>query len=299
MTTTKSRPESHFIEAHSDSHSLRLHYLDWGNPHAGAPVIVCVHGFAMSAHSFNGFARRFRDRFHILSMDTRGHGDSGHAPAHAYTDEHNVDDLEAFIDALDLSRVILVGSSLGGRYSMMYADRHPERVDRIVVNDIGPVARPNANKRPADGLKRPREFEKPEDALPYLVQAIPPHGNLPFDEQVEQVRGLLRQREDGIWVWKMDTAPIRERRAGTTPPRPPVDLWPVVKRLQCPVLIVWGMKSHLLDEALARETVAALPDGEFVAVPDVGHVPWLTEPTAAEALERFLGASPLLTHSDP
>ena len=57
---------------------LQLHYLDWGN--AAAPPLVCVHGYTGSADAFNGFARHFRDRFHIVALDVRGHGESAWSP---------------------------------------------------------------------------------------------------------------------------------------------------------------------------------------------------------------------------
>jgi pimeloyl-ACP methyl ester carboxylesterase len=51
---------------------LRLHYLDWGN--AGAPPVVCVHGYTWSAQAFNAPARTFQDRFHVIAPDVRGDG---------------------------------------------------------------------------------------------------------------------------------------------------------------------------------------------------------------------------------
>ena len=63
---------------------VRLHYLDWGN--GGAPPVVCVHGYASSAQAFSAPARIFRDRFHFVVPDVRGHGESGWSPTGAYAD---------------------------------------------------------------------------------------------------------------------------------------------------------------------------------------------------------------------
>ena len=68
--TTHSQPRSTFLTVNG----LRLHYLDWGN--AGAPPVVCVHGYTSSAEAFNALARHFQDRFHLIVPDVRGHGES-------------------------------------------------------------------------------------------------------------------------------------------------------------------------------------------------------------------------------
>ena len=65
-------------------------------------------------------------------------------------------------------------------------------------------------------------------------------------------------------------------------------MWPVLQRLPCPTLVVWGMESDVLLEAQARRMVEVIPQGELVAVPGVGHPPTLMEPVAMTALERFL-----------
>ena len=65
-----------------------------------APPIVCVHGYTSSAHAFNALARRFQDRHHFIAPEVRGHGESA--------------------------------------WSMAYAGAHPDRLTRLVINDIGP-----------------------------------------------------------------------------------------------------------------------------------------------------------------
>src|SRR5207237_7356904 len=61
---------------------LALHYLEWGR--ADAPPIVCVHGYTSSADAFNALARHLQDRYRILALDVRGHGESAWSPSGAY-----------------------------------------------------------------------------------------------------------------------------------------------------------------------------------------------------------------------
>ncbi len=76
--TTSMQPVSKTLRVND----LALHYLEWGE--AGAPDIVCVHGYTGSADAFNALARQLKDRFHILAPDVRGHGESAWSPAGAY-----------------------------------------------------------------------------------------------------------------------------------------------------------------------------------------------------------------------
>ena len=85
----------------------------------------------------------------------------------------------------------------------------------------------------------------------------------------------------------MDPAYIQQRVQRGAPSRPA--LWPVLQRLPCPTLVVWGTESDVLSEVQARRMAEALPKGELAAVPGVGHAPTLMEPAALAALERFLG----------
>jgi pimeloyl-ACP methyl ester carboxylesterase len=84
----------------------------------------------------------------------------------------------------------------------------------------------------------------------------------------------------------MDPAYIQQRVQRGAPARPA--LWPVLEQLSCPTMVVWGTTSDVLSEAQARRMVDALPHGELVAVPGVGHAPTLVEPVVLSALERFL-----------
>jgi len=106
-------------------------------------------------------------------------------------------------------------------------------------------------------------------------------------DQHELALGMLSRRQDGKWGWKMDPAYIRQRVEHGPPRRPP--LWPVLQAVPCPTLVVWGSDSDVLSEAQARRMVDALPRGELVRVPGIGHAPTLVEPVVLAALDRLLG----------
>jgi esterase len=280
--TTLSQPQTKFLMVNG----LRLHYLDWGNP--SAPPVVCVHGYTSSAQAFNAPARHFQDRFHSIVPDVRGHGESAWSPTGAYQYSDQVSDLEGIVDQLRPEQFTLIGTSMGGIIAMAYAGAHPERLVRLVINDIGPDAEVGSQRITQMVGDRPEEFASLEDAMAYRRQVSPIVAGRSEEDQRELALGVLRQRPDGRWVWKMDPEYIRQRVQHGPPPRPA--LWTALQRIPCPTLVVWGTESDVLSEAQARRMVEVMPRGELVAVPGVGHAPALMEPTALGALERFLGA---------
>jgi pimeloyl-ACP methyl ester carboxylesterase len=278
--TTRLEPASQAI----DVNGLRVHYLDWGNP--GAPPVVCVHGYTSSAQAFNALARRFHDRCHFVALDVRGHGASAWSPAGAYQYRDQVGDLAAVVDKLGLSRFTLIGTSMGGIIAMAYAGTHPDRLTHLVINDIGPDVEVGSQRITQMVGSRPDEFGTLDDAMAYRRQMSPIVAGRALDDQRELALGVLRQRPDGRWIWKMDPAYI-EQRVKIGPPARPA-LWPALQRVTCPTLVVWGSDSDVLSEAQARRMVDTLADGELVTVSGVGHAPTLVEPVVVTALERFL-----------
>jgi len=265
---------------------LDLHYLDWGN--VGAPPVVCVHGYTSSAEPFNALARHFHDRFHIVAPDVRGHGESAWSPDGAYQYRDQVADLAGLVDQLGLARFTLIGTSMGGIIAMAFAAAHAARLVGLVINDIGPDVEEGSQRITQMVGGRPDGFATLEDAMAYRREISPVTASRPMSDQREVALGVLRQRADGRWVWKMDPAYIRQRVQHGAPPRPA--LWPVLKSLPCPTLVVWGTESDVLLEAQARRMVGVLPRGELVKVAGVAHAPTLVEPVVLAALERFLGA---------
>jgi pimeloyl-ACP methyl ester carboxylesterase len=263
---------------------LQLHYLDWGN--VGAPPVVCVHGYTSSAQAFNAPARHFQDRVHLIAPDVRGHGESAWSPDGAYQYRDQASDLAALVDHLGLARFTLIGTSMGGIIAMAYAESYADRLSRLVINDIGPDVEKGTSRITQMVGSRPDDFATLDDAMAYRREVSPITAGRGLDDQRELALGVLKQRSDGRWVWKMDPAYIQQRVQRGAPARPA--LWPVLERLSCPTLVVWGTDSDVLSEAQARRMVDVLPRGELVAVPGVGHAPTLMEPVVRAALERFL-----------
>jgi pimeloyl-ACP methyl ester carboxylesterase len=263
---------------------LALRFLEWGRP--GGLPIVCVHGYTSSAEAFNAMARRLCDRGHIIAMDVRGHGESAWSPDGAYQYADQMSDLAVLVDQLGIERFVLIGTSMGGVIAMVYAEQHGGRLRGLVLNDIGPEVEAGSTRITGMVGSRPADFASLDEAMEYRRATSPITAARPLEDQRETAVGVLRQQPDGRWAWKMDPAYIEQRIARGAPARPP--LWPALEMLPCPTLVIWGTDSDVLSETQAKRMVEALPEGELVAVPGVGHAPTLVEPVVTAALDRLL-----------
>jgi pimeloyl-ACP methyl ester carboxylesterase len=269
-----------FVQANG----VRHHLVARGNP--AVPAVMMIHGLTQQAHVFDAVASRLALKFHVYCLDVRGRGESEWGPPDAYNQPTYVDDLEALRDALGLDRFGLVGTSMGGLISMAYASRYPERVTRVVLNDIGPEIDPRGGQRIMAMLRSaPEAFTDLKAVVKYYRETnAPVLGKRSDDEVLEYARWHVRRSDTGVYVWKMDPAV----RAPAQPPPQPGDPWAAFRTITCPVLLIRGVESDVLSAETAKNMVASLPDCQLVEVPGIGHAPSLIEPAALEALERFL-----------
>lgn len=110
---------------------VRLHYLDWGGM---GEAILFLHGFPGSAHNFDEMAPKFTDKFRVLGLTRRGHGQSEKIES-GYETDNLVEDVRKFLDGMKIKRVNLIGFSAGGDELTRFATIYPKRVIKLVYLD--------------------------------------------------------------------------------------------------------------------------------------------------------------------
>jgi len=267
-----------------NANGLRLHYIDYGID--GAPWAVCVHGLTGNAHNFDALAAHLAARYHVISVDVRGRGDSQWGPPTEYIPQTYVTDLARMLEELGIARASLIGTSMGGMISMMYAGGWPERVERLVLNDIGCEIDPAGAVRIASYVgEAPERFTDLGEVVKYYKNNYPPMATLADSVVAEQVKWSVKPGAEGGLVWKMDANVRRPLRGGTAQQR--LDLWVPYARIACPVLIVRGADSDILASATASRMCRVHKQAKAVEVPGVGHAPSLTEVEALGAIKEF------------
>ena len=123
-----------------------LHYLEWGDE--AAPPIVLLHDVSGCCHEYDEIARPLADKYRVLSLDMRGHGESSHSPTQLYGIEHLVEDVHELVVRLSLNGRdwggawtrpwVLVGRGTGAAVATAYAARHRGRVAGLVLWDFDP-----------------------------------------------------------------------------------------------------------------------------------------------------------------
>ena len=261
---------------------IKLHHLDWGNQ--GQHPIVLVHGSRLHAHVWNDFSHRFKDRFHVVAVDQRGHGDSGWCARNRYDLEDFYQDLQAVIEARGLTRFTLIGQSLGGRVSMLYASRHHQALERLVLVDITPgrpAAAAGADISRITETPGPRDFASQAEATAYLGKLL---SRAPAHVIEESVRFGMRQAASGRYTWKYDPAMLKRAPAA-------IDLWGMVKSIPTPTLLQYGSHSKVVSTELAERLKQTMPQCTVERIEKAGHALFTDQPDAfAASVERFLAA---------
>lgn len=278
-----------------DSQGLAIHFLEWGDPD-GTPVVL-VHGFLDQAQSWKFFAAELRQRaarpLRLIAPDCRGHGDSGWVGAGGYYHFPDyVYDLDCVIRAIGAARFHLVGHSMGGTISFLYAGSFPERIEKLVlIEGVGPVGMEFADAplRMAHwvgevrerGRHHFREYTSVEAGAAQLRQTNP---RLKEEFAVELARTGMKRSASGKWLWKFD--PLHR----TAAPQPfyTAQALEFFRRIACPVLIVDGAESRQTRRTDKQQRYDALRDHRTVTVEHAGHMVHQDQPAKlAEVISSF------------
>jgi pimeloyl-ACP methyl ester carboxylesterase len=275
---------------------LRLH--EWGDP-AAAPVLL-AHGMFDHGRGFDTLAPLLAERFHVVALDARGHGDSGWADAYSWVTD--LADIGSVLRALGRP-AHLVGHSKGGGQATDTACHLPELVRQVVnIDGFGPSPegfRPpgfetdtrSIPERFAGFLDR-RRVEEERAWRPYasLDELVARRRRMNPRLSPEWLRHFLfhgSREVEGGFVWKVD--PLA---AGGFGPFKPEWIAPFWRRLRAPMLAVIGSERDTwgpLPEPLLAERLAHVPRLERATVQGAGHFVHMERPReTAELLLAWL-----------
>jgi pimeloyl-ACP methyl ester carboxylesterase len=223
------------------------------------------------------------ERFHVLALDQRGHGESGWVSPPAYATSDFASDLHEVMDVLGWARMSLVGHSMGGHNSMAFAAWHPERVDSLTVVDARPAIPPERLDRMHErGRRTPRRHPTAEAAV-RAFRLLPPETNAVSELLSHVARAGIAEGAEG-WGYRFDPAAYEKRD--------PHDNWLTMSRIQAPTLVVRGELSPALSPGITDRMLRTIPRASLAVVPGAYHHVTLDAPEAfASILAAFLKAA--------
>lgn len=279
---------------YQSSDGLRLYARDYpcsatgkGNP----STVLCMHGLTRNCADFAGLAGHLCSDYRVLSVDQRGRGRSDYDSVAAnYTPLTYVQDMFGLLDRLQVSEVILVGTSMGGLMSFIMAAMQPARISAMVINDIGP----EVDQRGLDRINSYVGKSKPVSNWAEAIAQVRSIAEVAFpdftDEQWQDFARDVYREENGIPVLAYDPAisqPMSDANSGAVPP----DLWPLFESIvKVPMLVIRGESSDILSRECIEQMRDRKRDLQVSEIPQRGHAPTLNEAASRTAIDRFLGA---------
>ena len=250
------RPNSQFIEIDG----VRVHYIDEG----AGPVVVLLHANFSNLLDWDPWAAALRDRYRVVRFDMTSHGLTGPDPTGDYTLARTLALLERVIDRLQLERVTLAGTSLGGTLAIHYATTHPERVERLIL--LSPGSLEGKERRASGGVPR----------VGYVLKYIMPRA-LPrfmlssgYGDPAVLPEPLVDRWYD---MWRREGQ--REAQLDRLSQYQAGDIEGRVRSLRLPVLLLWGelnTTAKFSQAATFRQLLADTPSLTFIPYPGLGHM---------------------------
>jgi len=268
----------------------RVHVVERGN----GPEIVLLHGAGLSAGVWAYQFRDLTDRFRLVALDLRGHGES-RPGSDGMTIKAMVDDLVHVLMSLDLRPALLVGHSLGGMTVLRFARQYPqlvaERVASVMLLSTAAGVVPNVAPWNRLGTLAGRAAVAAGGVVARSGRAGLPEGEIgrafcragfgvaPSAPQINAVLRMMRAADPGLL-------------AGLVPELMAFDERAAFEEMSIPVTVVVGDRDRVTRPALARQLAETLGGAHVVVWPGGGHMLMYERREALDWLIKRLASAP-------
>ncbi len=242
------------------SNGLNMFYREAGS---GDRVFLFVHGNCATSLWWERVMAALPAGIRSIALDLRGCGDTD-KPAQQWTWQELADDVYLFAQALNLSKVTLVGHSLGGTIAMQVAADHPDLVAKLVMVNPGPA---EGLVMPEVWWERSRPLVNMPDVMKMALGAMMP--TAPKDEFYTRL--LDESVAKSVGAWLPHTKALEN--TGTLPRQ--------VREIGVPTLIIYGTQDMLITAPMMETLRDQIPGAVLDVWPEVGHS------ANTEAPERF------------
>ena len=242
-------------------------------------TLVLIHGFGANKDNWTRLAKEFKGEFNVYAIDLPGHGDSSKPLDIGYRFEDQVNYLNQVLAELGVKQFHMMGNSMGGAITALYAATHPEQIQTAVLFDPAGIFEYESElvDRVLDGdnpliPKKEGDFDRLLDFALEKRPFVP----WPIFDVMEEKAIANREVNEVIFAAIRDT--------GFEP-----DFRHAITRIEAPVLVVWGKLDRVIDYRNADVFVEAIPNARKVLLDNVGHAPMVEVPKeSAQLFREFL-----------
>lgn len=273
----------HFVKACG----YEMHVRSWGDP-ANRPLIMC-HGLARLADDFDHVAPHFTDQYYVLCPSMIGRGFSSWAkdPDREYTVPFYVDQIFEMLDHFRIDTCDWIGTSMGGLIGLFATAEVAGRIEKLVLNDIGPELDPSAVERIKSYVGASPEFET-IDEVEKIVRTIYATFGVKDDATWSFLASRsVRRLPNGNFMMHYDPEVMRVFAEQIDE----FDAWDIFDALPCPVMLISGEQSDLIPRRIVDKMKQRKPKMPVFPVANCGHAPHLNDPAQINAIQAFLTAS--------
>ncbi len=228
---------------------------------AEAPPILLVHGFSYSLETWDAWAEVLKEDYRVIRYDLLGHGLTGPDPLERYAPKERAAFIGDVLDALDVDRLTIVGNSLGGLATWLFASDNPARIEALVLISPGAFPHNGVTDEPAEVPAAMKAYllAAPEAGVRASAEFIIADDTKITDKRLKTLRDMMRREGNG-------PAMIKSIEEFTLP-----DPLEALSRITAPTLILWGEQDVIIPAADGARLQQAIEGAELITYPGVGH----------------------------
>jgi len=276
MNAEKSR--AGLTEQKIEVNGLSVSYME-GPKVDDRSTLLLIHGFAANKENWIRFAGHLTDQYNVVALDLLGHGKSTKNPALSHDIDDQVAYLNRFMKAKNISQAHLVGNSMGGAISSLFAATHPEQALSVVlVNPAGIFDHRSVLQDYLDKGENPLVVKKEEDIYTLMEFAMvePPFVPWPIPLVVAERAMANKALNDQIFDQ------IKSEHHN-------YDFKQELTRIKVPTLIMWGTEDKVINYRNSEIFNQLIPVSEILIYQDIGHAPMIEIPEkSANDVDQFI-----------
>lgn len=253
--------------------SIQLNFRKGGE----GPPLVILHGIFGSGENWLTVSKQFMPHFEVYLVDQRNHGRSPHYESFSY--DILVEDLHDFSQSQGLEKFYLIGHSMGGKVAMKFAERYPDKLEKLVVVDIAPRYYSPHHQQIMEGfqsvdLLRMKTRTEADEAMARIIPE--------WDVRQFLLKNLYRD-DNGNFAWRINL-PVLEKAVETIG-----EAFSPLQKVAIPTLFVKGANSKYISDKDVSDINKLFKNSQLVTIENAGHWVQAEQPEAfSKAVLSFL-----------